>query len=81
MKLAFYAGIGTRELVVVDRYPWCVELYRLRGEVLELVGASDAANGAVLASEALPLTFQLRAGEPRPTIHITHAATGQTWTA
>lgn len=28
-KLDFYAKLGTREVVVVDRDPWQLELYRL----------------------------------------------------
>ena len=35
-KLAFYAELGVRELLVVDRYPWSLELYRLGGNELVL---------------------------------------------
>ena len=45
-KLDFYAKIGTRELLIVDRYPWALELYQLQGGKLVLVGKSDAANAA-----------------------------------
>ena len=58
-----------------------MELYQFQGGKLVLVGTSDLATAAVLASVALPLTFQLRAGTPRPTILVTHTATAQTWTA
>jgi Uma2 family endonuclease len=81
LKLDFYAKIGTREVMIVDRDPWAVELYQLQGKTLVLVGTSDAATSAILTSAALPLTFQLQAGAPRPTILITHTGTGQTWTA
>ena len=80
-KFAFYAGINTREVLIVDRDPWALELYRLTAGVLQLAGRSDLANPAVLASGVLPLTFQLQPGAPRPVIHLTHTATGQTWTA
>lgn len=80
-KLAFYAKANTREVLIVDRDPWALELYQLAGGKLQLAGRSDLANTAVLASGVLPLTFQLRPGTPRPVIHITHTATGQTWTA
>ena len=33
-KLEFYAKVGTRELLLVDRKPWSLELYRLDGEKL-----------------------------------------------
>lgn len=81
LKLGFYAQVNTRELLIVDRDPWSVELYQLQGGALVLVGTSDVATSAVLASGALPLTFQLQPGAARPTILITHTATGQTWTA
>jgi Uma2 family endonuclease len=81
LKFDFYAKVKTRELLIVDRDPWAVELYQLRRGKLRLAGRSDAANPAVLASGVLPLTFQLKAGRPRPKVLVTHTATGQTWTA
>lgn len=81
LKFDFYAKVNTRELLIVDRDPWAVELYQLQGGKLVLVGTSDLATSAVLASVALPLTFQLQPGTPRPTILVTHTATAQTWTA
>ncbi len=81
LKLDFYAQVNTRELLIVERDPWAVEMYQLQSGKLVLVGTSDAANAAVLASGALPLTFQLLPGAPRPTIRIAHTASGQTWTA
>ncbi|HSQ56919.1 MAG TPA: Uma2 family endonuclease [Gemmata sp.] len=80
-KLDFYAKINTREVLIVDRYPWVVELYQLQNGKLELAGKSDAANTAVLKCIALPLTFQLQPGTPRPVIRVAHTASGQTWTA
>ena len=80
-KFDFYAKIGTRELLIVDRKPWKLELYRLVEGKLELVGRSDLSNHAVLASTVLPLTFQLLQASPRPIIRIAHTSNGQTWTA
>jgi Uma2 family endonuclease len=80
-KLDFYAKVRTRELLVLDRSPWGLELYRLKRGKLASVGRSDATSSAVLASAVLPLTFQLQDATPRPTIRIAHTATGQTWTA
>ena len=79
-KLPFYAGIGTREVLVIDREPWRSELYRLEGGRLDLVGASDLDRPEALASEALPLTFRLIDGETRPKIEVTHED-GRTWLA
>lgn len=81
LKLDFYAKVSTRELLVVDRDPWLLELYQLQGGKLISVGTSDAASGAILASCALPLTFRLQAGVNRPLIHIAHMTDGRTWTA
>ncbi|MBY0513336.1 MAG: Uma2 family endonuclease [Gemmataceae bacterium] len=81
LKFDFYAKVKVRELLVVDRDPWAVELYQLRRGKLRLAGRSDLTDPKVLASGVLPLSFQLRPGKPRPKVLVTHAATGQTWTA
>ena len=80
-KLEFYAKVNTREVLIVDRDPWALELYQLRNGKLELAGRSELANPAILASGVMPLAFQLRPGPDRPIIDVTHAATGQSWTA
>jgi Uma2 family endonuclease len=80
-KLDFYAKVGTRELLLVDRFPWSLELYRLIDGVFALVGKSDPDNPAVLVSEVLPLSFRLIDGDPRPTIEIAHADGIQSWSA
>ncbi|HEV3440012.1 MAG TPA: Uma2 family endonuclease [Gemmata sp.] len=78
-KLDFYAKVNTREVLIVDRSPWMLELYQLQGGKLILAGKSEVANAAVLASGVLPIAFQLQAGTPRPTILLTHSGTKQTW--
>jgi hypothetical protein len=80
-KFAFYAGVGTQEVLLVFRDPWAIELHGLRGGRLELIGRSEAANGVILASTVLPLSFRLRVGTPRPAIAVTHTSDGRTWTA
>ena len=61
-KLGFYAAVGTRELFVLDRDPWGLELYRLAGGELESVGAT-APGGDPLRTEAVPLRWSLTAGD------------------
>ncbi|MDB5306330.1 MAG: hypothetical protein JWO38_532 [Gemmataceae bacterium] len=78
-KLDFYSKVGTREVLIVEREPWAIELYQLVGGMLQPAGRSDLSNPAILASGVLPLTFQLRDESPRPTILVSHTATGQTW--
>ena len=80
-KLNFYSKVGTKELLVVDRDPWRLELFQLQRGTLASVGKCDLINPSLLSSCVLPLTFELRSGPSRPVIHLTHTATGQTWTA
>src|SRR5262249_5094249 len=49
-KLEFYARVGVRELLIIDRDPWGLELYRLRDGELRSVGQSTLARPAVLTS-------------------------------
>ncbi len=44
-KLAFYGKIGTRELLIVDRFPWVLELYALKRRQLRLIGRSTRMTG------------------------------------
>jgi hypothetical protein len=78
-KLDFYAAIGTRELLIVDREPWALELYGLRDGRLASMGVSRAGSPATLASEVVPLSFRLAESEPTPRIEVTHRDTGQSW--
>jgi Uma2 family endonuclease len=80
-KLPFYAKVNTREVIIVDRDPWALELYQLVSGTLQPAGRADLAAPAVLASGVLPLTFQLQGASPRPAILVTHTATGQMWKA
>ncbi|MGB7161208.1 MAG: Uma2 family endonuclease [Tepidisphaeraceae bacterium] len=78
-KLDFYAGIGVRELLLVDREPWSLELLRLSGARLELIGRSDLASTASIASTVVPVSFRLIDGTPRPRIDVTHRDGVQRW--
>ena len=80
-KFDFYAKVGTRELLVVDRDPWFLELYRLEDDVLKLIGKSSLDRPDLLISEVLPLSFRLVASEPRPRIEVAHADGVQRWSA
>lgn len=80
-KLPFYARIGTRELLVIDREPWSLELYRLGADALELVGRHDLDRADRLESAVLPLAFVLdpAGADGRPRIIVTRADGTQSW--
>jgi Uma2 family endonuclease len=78
-KLSFYASIGVRELVVIDRQPWSVELYRLIKAELNLVARLEPGDGSTVTSEVLSAMFRLIPASPRPTIEVAHRETGQRW--
>ena len=68
-KLPFYAKVGVREVLIVDRDPWRPELYapRKKGSSMRLAAKSKI-KGDALSSSVLPLTFALVPGKPRPRI-------------
>ncbi len=77
-KLAFYGRLGVRELLLVDRDPWCLELYRGSRGKMRKAGRADLKSGR-LASAVLPLGFRLVPGKPRSRIEVTHLESGQSW--
>ena len=81
LKIPFYEKIGTRELLIVHRDPWLLELFQLNAGNLTLVGTSDTASSQILTSNVLPLTYQLVQGSARPEILAIHTQTQQQWRA
>ena len=79
-KFDFYKNVGVRELLLVSRRPWRLELYRSEGDDWTLVGTSSSTASEVLASDVLSMTFRLVSGEPRPTIEVARADRTRTWT-
>jgi hypothetical protein len=79
-KIPFYSSIGVVELLVVDRDPWSLELYRHENGQLSKVGQSTLAAPDVLESRTVGLTLQLLSDETRPQIQATHPASGRKWT-
>jgi Uma2 family endonuclease len=79
-KIPFYEKIGTRELLIVDRKPWRLTLYRLIDGELREVGKSTLNESRVLASQVVPLSFQLTQAADKPAILLTHLQDGRQWT-
>ena len=78
-KIPRYARMGVVELLVIDRDPWSLELYRQENGQLTKVGQSTPAAADVLESQTVGLPFHLLPGEPRPQIQATHSASGREW--
>lgn len=78
-KLPFYAKVGVRELLLVDRRPWALELYRLRDQDMELVGRSLPETSTVLSSSVLPVSFRLVPHPPHSRIEVIRADGTRTW--
>jgi Uma2 family endonuclease len=71
-KLPFYASVGVREMLIVTRNPWSLELYLAGGSpaVMQLVGTAHPDGKALLQSTVMPVAFQLRAAAGRPRIEL-----------
>ncbi len=78
-KLDFYAGVNTKEVLLIDRYPWALELYRWSEGRLALVGTSHPGQPEVLSSSTLSLTFRLMPGEDRPILEVAQANGDRVW--
>ncbi len=80
-KLGFYAKVGVRELLLIDRKPWSLEFYRSDGGELRLVGKVRPGSTDPLTSLVLPISLRLIPADPRPTIEVTQTDDARTWLA
>jgi Uma2 family endonuclease len=78
-KFVFYAKVGVRELLLIDRKPWALELYGLQNGVLVPAGRLNPGDPGTLTSQVLPVTSRLLAGTPRPQIEVTRLSGTQQW--
>jgi Uma2 family endonuclease len=77
-KFPFYAKVGVREILIVKRSPWSLELFRRRAGQFVLSDISTARKPVLLASRVVPVVFRMRAGRPRPRIAVS-ASDGREW--
>ena len=68
-KLEFYAAVGTRELVVLDRDPWAVEVYRLVDGRMKSV-ATAAAAGESVETTTVPAVWHLVSPTESPYVEV-----------
>jgi hypothetical protein len=68
-----------RELLIVNRQSWVLELYRHQDGGLKKAGESTLDRPEVLSGGKLPLDFRLIAGDERPQIEVRHKTTGERW--
>jgi len=80
-KIEFYAKVKTQELLIIDRAPWRLELYRLTNGKLEMVASHDITDSAPLTSIKTGLTLELQADQlnDRPAIVVKHDESDRNW--
>jgi Uma2 family endonuclease len=80
-KVDFYAKVSTRELLIVDRDPWALELYALKGKKLRFVGRVTPDEPHELRSAVLDLSLRLLAGTTRPSVEVRRPGRKRPWRA
>ena len=78
-KIPFYATVGTRELLIVERDPWSLELRRLKDGKLASVGIASLSSAQGITSDMLALSFRLEGSDDRPVIKVGELSGGRTW--
>lgn len=79
-KLDFYARVKTREVLIVDRHPWQLVLFRRDDGTMREAGRSTQDTSQELTSDVVPLTWKLASGDSGPQIEVTHRNGQQRWT-
>lgn len=79
-KLGFYAVVGTQELLVIDRDPWQLKLFRLTVSGMQPVTTATVQCGTTIGCETVAIELLLIAGDQRPRIQVTHRDSGRHWT-
>jgi hypothetical protein len=78
-KISFFERLGARELLLVDRSPWRLEMQRHAGERLAEAGQSSLPSRESIASPVRPLEFRLVAGKPCPRIAVRRTDAERVW--
>ncbi len=78
-KLPFYAAVGVRELLLINRQPWSLRLYQLQDGQLLVADTVEPDSGQPIVSTVLPFRFHLFHGQTRPRIQVKHTASDKMW--
>ena len=78
-KWPFYAAIGVREILLINREPWELEIWRPRDYELQLAAHASLEKTDAIECSVLPLQLRIVAGVPRPRIEVTCKTSGQSW--
>ncbi len=79
LKFNFYAKVGVDELLLVDRDPWRLELYRNQTGKMNPAGSIAFGDSNCLQSEILPVSFRLLDSNEGPKIEVTQTDDGRVW--
>lgn len=78
-KIPWYAQLRVKELLIFDRNPWSIELFRWQQNELIKVGQADVDYDRMLTCVSIPINLRLRPGEKRPQIEVVARETDKTW--
>jgi Uma2 family endonuclease len=79
-KLKFYAKVGMKELLILDRNPWRLQLYRLQNGKLQSVSKIVPDDQQEIVCNTIGLHFALKSGSERPVVEVEQPSTGKRWT-
>jgi Uma2 family endonuclease len=77
-KIPFYQQLKVRELLIVDRNPWKLELYRFDKGKLALVSSAGPDQPAI-ACNVVALRLSLRGAGDRPDVVVEHTLSDRKW--
>lgn len=80
-KFDFYARVNVRELMLIARAPWQMEIHRHDGTSWSQVGSSSPSSPSLLSSLVLDLGLRLIDGEERPRVEVTRPGHVGCWLA
>ena len=79
-KLGFYANVGTRELLIIERDPWQMELFRNDGETFVSAGLVKPADEVLMESEVVSLQLRFGSNSEAISIEAIDTVDGKSWT-